>query len=147
MKTKDIEGFSDYEITEDGKVFRKWRRKQIHTTIKATSPYVYVALCIEVEPYTSVQKPLHKLVARAFCDNPDGHTYVKHLNGKLWDNRAENLEWASATRPQKLTLSEVEEIRDRSRDTSYSELAKKYDVSYATICDVIGGETWKSSKL
>lgn len=147
MKTKDIEGFSDYEITEDGKVFRKWRRKQIHTTIKATSPYVYVALCIEVEPYTSVQKPLHKLVAEAFCNNTERHTYVKHLNGDLLDNRADNLEWAPATRPQKLTPVEVEEIRDRSRDTSYSELAKKYDVSYATICDVIGGETWKSSKL
>lgn len=34
------------------------------------------------------------LVARAFVPNPEMRAYVRHRNGVVWDNRAENLEWS-----------------------------------------------------
>ena len=36
---------------------------------------------------------IHELVAKAFVPNPEGYTFVRHKNGRLQDNRADNLEW------------------------------------------------------
>lgn len=36
---------------------------------------------------------IHDLVATAFIPNPDGKKYVRHKDGNIRNNRAENLEW------------------------------------------------------
>lgn len=38
-------------------------------------------------------KAIHKLVAQAFIENPNGYTDVHHKNHNRSDNRVENLEW------------------------------------------------------
>ena len=38
---------------------------------------------------------IHRLVALAFCEKPDGTTVVNHLNEVKDDNRACNLEWTT----------------------------------------------------
>lgn len=38
---------------------------------------------------------IHDLVAMAFVANPDKLTAVKHINGDLADNRADNLAWGA----------------------------------------------------
>ena len=38
---------------------------------------------------------VHRLVAEAFCEKPEGKNIVDHINGRQTDNRASNLRWTS----------------------------------------------------
>lgn len=40
---------------------------------------------------------LHRLVAKLWCEKPDGAVQVNHKNGNKGDNSAENLEWTTAS--------------------------------------------------
>ena len=44
---------------------------------------------------------IHRLVAEAYCDKPEGCEQVNHINGDKRDNRAENLEWVTASENHK----------------------------------------------
>ena len=38
---------------------------------------------------------IHRLVAEAFCDHPDGCDVINHLDNDVTNNRADNLEWTT----------------------------------------------------
>lgn len=59
---------------------------------KSNRGYLYVFLHKEGKiKYCTI----HKLVAQAFCENPEGYNEVNHINENKEDNRADNLEYCS----------------------------------------------------
>lgn len=38
-------------------------------------------------------RPVHKLVAEAFVPNPEGKKNIRHKDGDIRNNQADNLEW------------------------------------------------------
>lgn len=104
---KDVEGFSGYyEVSNHGRVRSVNRR--VHCAIRNNPNvvkrgrilkpqnqrgYLSVRLCKEG---TGKIIMVHRIVASAFLDRPDGKDFVNHKNGNKADNRVENLEWCTA---------------------------------------------------
>ena len=59
---------------------------------KNRSGYLYVALWKDGKAKYYL---VHRLVATAFCENPEGYTEVNHIDEDKTNNCADNLEWCS----------------------------------------------------
>lgn len=81
-----------YEISDLGNIRRKADGKTISTKKPDFLGYCRVTL---KNGETYVTKTVHRLVAKAFINNPENKTEVHHINGDKTDNRACNLEWVN----------------------------------------------------
>ena len=100
---KPIVGYEGvYEVSNKGNVRRisKWNghgkyvfcEKKLRPIHKENG-YLYVSL-----RKNNIQKNhfIHRLVARAFIDNPNNYKYVNHLDYDRSNNEVANLEWCTA---------------------------------------------------
>lgn len=81
----NVRSLDRYIETKKGKCFRKGRMRK---PFISNAGYKIVSLC-------SKRYLVHRLVANAFCENPDRERFnvVDHINTATLDNRAENLRW------------------------------------------------------
>jgi hypothetical protein len=97
---------------------------------------------------------VHRLVAEAFCPNPDSKSDVNHIDGDPNNNRASNLEWTTrkenichalriGLQPTKLSENDVKEIRAMKGRLKGIEIANLYGVHPSTISEILTHKIWK----
>lgn len=105
---KDIDGFEGYYQVSDtgrvrsldrvvtttryGKPLSMARKGKVLRSTVGRDGYPSIQIYKESEYYTF---KIHRLVAKAFVENPDSLPEVNHIDGNKKNNNAENLEWCT----------------------------------------------------
>jgi hypothetical protein len=87
---KDYEGL--YRVSSHGRVY-SYRTKIYYT--KPPNRKIGYATVTLIKDGKRTTRNIHRLVAKALIPNPENKKTVNHINGDRFDNRVENLEWAT----------------------------------------------------
>lgn len=158
---KDIPGYDGfYKVSNKGRIKSLPRRFSPRSLI-LTHAHNDTGYPIAAISYNRVMKTftIHRLVAAAFVDNPNGYNEVNHKDGNKKNNHSANLEWCTRSEnvkhafdtglkfgskgenhpKSKLTNEQVLQIRQKFRSNIYTQkmLMKEFSVSYSTIQKVL----------
>tara|TARA_R110000803_G_C11791357_1_gene298088 strand:- start:63 stop:536 length:474 start_codon:yes stop_codon:yes gene_type:complete len=89
MTNKEVEGFPNYLIYNDGRVWSK-SSQMFRKCYKNPKGYIQVSLNKNGKVHTA---RINRLLAIAFIPNPENKSDVDHINDIRDDNRLENLQW------------------------------------------------------
>ena len=98
IEWKTINGFSNYEISNQGEV----RNKITNYILKgrlSRSGYLQVNIKRD-EDGKFINQYIHRLVAIYFIDNPENKREVNHKDGNKINNTLDNLEWVTSSENQ-----------------------------------------------
>ena len=149
----------DYKISNLGNVKRSGSEKNMKFSISNSGYKVYHLYKDAVRTHFYA----HKLVAEYFIPNPNNKKVVNHKDGNKMNCHVENLEWTTSSennthayrnnlklsikgmnkKDSKLTDDAVRFIRSTIGVISNSNIARKYSVSTAVICNVRKNKAWK----
>ena len=129
---RDIEGYEGYyQVSSEGRVKsleRKVTKRDGERTVRErilkpafnSCGYLIVNLCAGGK---RKMLRVHRLVCQAFHENPDNKPQVNHINEIKTDNRASNLEWATArensnfgTRTERMAKTKSKQVGQYTRD-------------------------------
>lgn len=169
---KQIEGgYEEYQVSNFGQIKSlKSKNEKILHLDKDRYGYMNVKLC---KNGTMKKFKVHRLVAMAFIENPNGFPEINHKDGNKENNFVENLEWVTKSQnikhafdtglklpngisygekngSHKLTKQDVDDILETyiPRDPIFGgrALARKYGVGATTIQSILHNKTWVIAK-
>ena len=91
MRQIDIEGFEDYQITDDGRVWSKKSEKYLKVSDNGNG---YKLVVIRKNGF-KYHLYIHRLVALAFVENADNKPIVGHKDCNTANNVYTNLYWCT----------------------------------------------------
>lgn len=97
MIWKDVKGYEGvYMVSDEGQVKRlsSPRYQKEHIMSQSMVGYGYLRTIL-TRNGTSKNLYVHRIVAEAFCPNPNNYTEVNHIDEDKTNNCASNLEWCS----------------------------------------------------
>jgi len=158
---KEIPGYEGlYSVSKEGEVYSERRGIFLKKCLGGGGRYLSVSLRKDGENKMFM---VHRLVALAFVENPDGKPEVNHKDGDRKNNAAKNLEWCTRSEnmkhavrtgllvisketqfkkgfdkkrndKSKLSEDQVREIRRRhANGEKFSEIARDYDLNQSNI--------------
>lgn len=156
---RDIEGFPDYQVSNLGRI-RSHKTGKWHFLKLRVRDGGYKQVYLYRDGKSSTKR-VHRLVLEAFVGpcppgmetcHGDGNPSNNHLSNLRWDTHSSNIQDAmrhgtsligTANPSAKLTNREVFEIRKlRSEGMRLKDLAKRFEMSLASISGIVVGKNW-----
>lgn len=90
---RSVKGFERYyQVSNAGRVFSERSGKMRRPVLNKGNGYLTLVLCGEKHKKTVY---VHRLVAEAFVENPNGYNFVNHKDENKLNCNASNLEWCT----------------------------------------------------
>lgn len=119
---KDIEDFSGYRVTSDGRILGK--RVGVLRQSSVVGNYKSVSLCKNGKVFT---KLVHRLVAEAFIPNPENLPDINHKDEDPTNNDVNNLEWCTRKYNNNYGTRKERQSRTQLNRPDCSKRVKQYD--------------------
>ena len=133
-----IKGFSNFEVSNEGHVRNATTGVVYSEKARSkTSQYIYV--CIKPDCGKRKNVNIHRLVAETFLEKPLNKTQVNHIDGNKKNNRADNLEWVTASE------NSLHAYRKGLRKSTTAQIQKAIDATRKPVRNKTTGEVFRSA--
>lgn len=122
-KVKFIPGTNNkFAVTSDGNIISYLNNPEGYILTPRNNGSGYEFVTIKYTDGTLRHEYVHRLVAKAFLDNPNNLQEIDHINTDKSDNRAENLRWVThyENMHNPLTVKKLKEVSRKKRNSGLS---------------------------
>ena len=124
---KDVSGYEGtYQVSNMGRVRRLTfvnnvvQKEKVHIVRPTDNGRGYFVIGLKTNGKRK-SKYVHRLVAEAFCENPEGKTCVNHKDYDKHNNMACNLEWCTQKENVRYSSKRMSHSKRTSRSTNTGE--------------------------